>query len=166
MSYSKKWKLLHLIFAAPFVINVQIHPGPDTPRHDNKALTSEQADEIIEHMTEEQRARLKEVIRCRNNGGCKNNTPVAPQNPTQSWVFWLFNNYAEYNALKGNTLMVSMYFGFLSLKNCYRNNLAWSNLSWAQILMTSRYSNNVSFLCVLKMLNSLELIVASYKIFR
>ena len=75
---------MHLIFAAPFVINVQIHPGPDTPRHDNKDLTSEQADEIIADMTEEQRDRLKEVIRCRNNGGCNNNTPVAPQNPTQS----------------------------------------------------------------------------------
>ena len=47
----------------PMVIKVDIHPGPDTPRHDNKELDPEKAEEIVEHMTEEQKEKLREVMK-------------------------------------------------------------------------------------------------------
>ena len=51
------------------MIKVDIHPGPDTPRHDNKELDPEKAEEIAEHMTEEQKEKLREVMKCRAGGG-------------------------------------------------------------------------------------------------
>ena len=54
------------------VFMVDIQPGPDTPRHDNKDLDPEKAEEIVEHMTDEQREKLREVMKCRasGSGGC------------------------------------------------------------------------------------------------
>ena len=84
------------------VFKVDIHPGPDTPRHDNKELDPEKAEEIVEHMTEEQKEKLREVMKCRASGGCHyapgTARPTTAKPTTQSYVHvWYCGTYHSFD---------------------------------------------------------------------
>lgn len=46
------------------VINVEIQPGADMIRHDDKKVSPEEAEVMMEHMSEVQRERLRERLNC------------------------------------------------------------------------------------------------------